>query len=146
MAKYGIKRYVKSAFNVGGWLGYKSLSSNASFIKSMFKNLLSRPHKELTINETFEEARLRMGLSEDEISERCQHFLNMSRVYGSILLMGIIYLLYLASQKQWVATIMMLSFNCMMFSFYFRESFWHIQLRDRRLGITFKDWMRGIIQ
>lgn len=146
MAKYGIKRYVKSAFNVGGWLGYRSLSDNASFIKNMFSNLLKQPDKDLIVSESFEEAQLRMGLTENDISERCQHFLNMSRVYGIILLSGIGYLFYLISQKQWVATIMMLSFNLMMFSFYFRESFWYLQLRERRLGITFKDWVRGIIQ
>jgi intracellular multiplication protein IcmV len=120
-------------------VGVGSLKRTANQILDLAKNLSTI--KKPTHHETFDEAVSRLELSEEDIQERIRSYRNMSRVYLCVFLFGLIYMGYLLINQYYVASVMMVSFSMLIFSFFFRESFWCTQLVQRRLGLSFSDWL-----
>ena len=144
MSKFGFKSRVKSLFNVTGWVGLNSIKEHGSLIRVLFKSVMSRPMVGGDSTQTFDEAIEKHNLTEVDLASREKHFMQMSYIYGIILCLGVSYWLYLGIAGKWSAFVMMFSFNFMIFSFYFRESFWLMQLRERKLGMTFRDWLKKV--
>lgn len=143
MSKFGFKKRVKSLFNVGRWIGVQSIRENGRLIRSLFHVVVQKPDRPTEVR-SFEEAVEHFQLDEASIENRQTHFKHMSWIYGIIFFFGIAYDAYLIWRGQWGPIIMMTSFNFMIFAFFFRESFWYLQMRERQLGLTFKDWWKRI--
>tara|TARA_A100001015_G_scaffold218397_1_gene245493 strand:+ start:6843 stop:7277 length:435 start_codon:yes stop_codon:yes gene_type:complete len=144
MFKHGFKNRLKSLFNLSAWLGVSSLYSGAVFIRKLFTQITDRNYVSDVKHESFDEAVKFYNLSEEELEKRKEHFKLMSWIYGIMLLSGIAYNVYLGVKHNWTSFFMMLSFNFMLFSFFFRENFWYFQIRERKLGLTFMDWLNRI--
>lgn len=144
MSKFGFKRRVKSLFNLTGWVGLNSIKEHGSLIRSLFSNVMARPKASSEKMRTFDEAVEKFNLTEADLAAREKHFMQMSYIYGIILILGVSYWLYLGFAGKWSAFVMMFSFNFMIFSFFFRESFWLMQLKQRKLGMSFKDWLKRV--
>ena len=140
MSMFGFKKRVKSLFNIGKWIGVKSIRENGQLIHSLV-NILIRKSDKSVKHRSFEEAAQYFQLDDETIKQRQNHFKHMSWIYGIILVFGLCYECLLAWQQKWGALVMMTSFNFMIFAFFFRESFWYLQMRERQLGLTFKDWL-----
>ena len=138
MAKKGIKRFTRKFINFSGWVGYSSLKRTASQILDLAKQLYTVRKSER--KETFEEAVQRLKFTEEHIHERLTNFRNMARVYLAVFCCGLGYMGFLVYHKYYMASIMMISFLMLIMSFYFRESFWYTQLKQRKLGLTFSEW------
>ena len=143
MSKFGFKNRVKSLFNLTGWLGFNSIKEHGSLIRGLFSSVMRRPRSG-DLTESFEDAVARYGLTDSDIAAREKHAMQMAYIYGAVLFLGLGYWLYLWIAGNWSAFVMMLSFNFMIFSFFFRESFWLMQLRERKLGMTFRDWLKRV--
>ena len=141
MFKLGFKSTFKSAFNFKSWIGWHSLAQNSSWIRSMFQALVKTPEKSDKV-ETFEEAVSKYGYTPEFLSEQSEKLLLASRVYLAALVAGFCYMLWLYAHKQWMAFIVMGPVNFLIFSFYFRESFWLMQIKHRKLGMSMHDWFR----
>ena len=138
--KKGLKFFSRSIFNVPRWIGWESLRNNASSISQMYRALFKASQKP-AVNETFEEAVVRMGLTEKDLRHSERAYLVKSRFYLVMVVAALCYHGYLLYQQYWASAIVMVSFDFMLMSFYFRESFWLTQIRQRRLGLTFKEWL-----
>ncbi|HJN37797.1 MAG TPA: hypothetical protein QF353_03370 [Gammaproteobacteria bacterium] len=138
MAKKGIRRFTRKFINFSGWVGYSSLKRTAGQIFDLARQLYTIQKAER--KETFEEAVQRLQFSEEHIEERLINFRNMARVYLAVFAGGLLYMAYLLIHQYYMASIMMVSFLMLIISFYFRESFWYTQLKQRKLGLTFSDW------
>ena len=143
MSKFGFKKRVKSLFNVGRWIGMQTIKENGQLIRSLFNVVVRKSNRDTEVR-SFDEAVHYFQLDEESLQQRQTHFKHMSWIYGIILLLGVGYEAYLIWKGQWGAIIMMTSFNFMIFAFFFRESFWYLQMRERQLGLTFKDWLKRI--
>ena len=138
--KKGLKFFSRSIFNVPRWIGWESLRNNASNIGQMYRSLF-KSSSEPGVHETFEEAVVRMQLTAKDLQEAENAYLMKSRFYLVMLALALSYHVYLIYQHYWASALVMLSFDFMLASFYFRESFWLTQIRQRRLGLTFKEWL-----
>ncbi len=138
--KKGFKFFTRSIFNVPRWIGWESLRNNASSIGQMYRSLFKMP-MEPGISESFEEAVVRLNLSEKDILAAEKAYQYKARFYLVLILIALGYHVYLIKQAYWSASFVMISFDLMLLSFYFRESFWLTQIRQRRLGLSFKEWL-----
>ena len=144
MAKYGTKATARRLIHFSSWIGLDSLRSTYRQIREMSSEIMSVRSSERV--ETFDEAMSRLHLSEEDIQSRINDFKFRSQIYLVILILGLMYLFYLIYHQLFTASLMMLSFSMLMFSFYFRESFWSLQLQERRLGLTFSYWFYRMLK
>jgi|AntRauTorckE5430_2_1112549.scaffolds.fasta_scaffold00008_10 hypothetical protein len=142
--KFGFRSTFKSLFNVKSWIGWSAISQNGVWIRDMYGNLL-RPVNTSPVKETYEQACERYGYTPDFLLHQMQQFKKAVTVYLALFGVGIVYMLWLYYQQKWMAAVVMLPLNFMLFSFYFRESFWLMQMRQKRLGMNFKDWFNIVV-
>lgn len=141
----GLRFWTRSIFNVSRWIGWPDIKKNASNIHVLYKVFFATKPVSL-YRETFEEAVDRMGLSEEDIQHIASQYYNKSLFYLGILTAGLLYHIYLIWHKYWAAAIVMCSIDFMLFSFWFREHFWYTQIKIRRLGLSFKEWLQLCLQ
>jgi hypothetical protein len=99
--------------------------------------------KKPVVRQTFEEAQQMYGYTESFLAEQHQKFKQASQVYLIALGIGIGYNLWLLHTKVYLSALVMVPFNFMLFAFYFRESFWAMQIEQRKLGLSVKEWLNG---
>lgn len=142
--KFGFRATFRSLFNVKSWLGWNLLVQQGAWIQGMYQGLL-RPPQVSSVKETFEEAVARHGYTPDFLKQQEANFSLAATVYLAVLTVGIMYLAWLMFKKQYMAATVMVPLNFMLFSFYFRESFWLMQIRHKRLGMGFQDWLNIVV-
>ena len=120
-------------------LGTEQLKSQASSLGKMANDVLSIP-KNKNAMETFEEALARLNLSEADVERRKTQFLRLSRIYLVLAAIVFAYMLYLVIEKATFPALGCLGLLLILFSQFFRYSFWLFQLRERRLGCNFAEW------
>lgn len=134
-----IGRVFKPLVNFPRWMNLDRLMANGRAIIKMFNDMKVR--RPPVRQETFEEAMLRMHLTEDDIKERIRNTLTLSIVYSVATLIFLIYTLYMIFHGH-IGMIIGLLITVLMATFTYRESFWYFQLKTRTLGNTFHDWAR----
>ncbi len=140
--RFGFRSTFKSLFNVRSWIAWDSLRGNASFIHNAYKAVLSAKPS-LSKPQTFSEAVKQYGYTDDFLAKQYEKFLFASRIYLCALVLGCIYLGWLVYSQAYLSAAVMVPFNFLLFSFYFRESFWAMQVQKRKLGLSFSDWVNG---
>ena len=68
-----------------------------------------------------------------------------SQVYFGAFCIGIAYMSWLLLKQKVLAGTIMVPINFMLFALFFRESFWYMQLKHKRLGMKFKDWISFVV-
>lgn len=142
--KLGFLSTVKSLFNVKSWLGWNNLVQNGVWIRKMYTGL-SKQYAENPVKETFEQACQRYGYSADFLKSQELQFSQAATLYLVMLGFGILYMSWLLVKQKLMAFFVMIPLNFMLFAFYFRESFWLMQIRQKRLGMNFKDWLNIVV-
>jgi len=137
--KYGFRRLTKQVFNIKQWLGYDLIRGSGNDVYRLYRSMVTvqRPR----IQETFEEAVLRNGLTERDLAARYQSLQRSTYLYGTLCLASLIYAGFAGHRYGPARLLVGLVFSFVLFAFYFRESFWLMQLRHRRLGHRFRDWL-----
>ncbi|MCP8352357.1 hypothetical protein [Candidatus Synchoanobacter obligatus] len=144
MIKFGLRSAFKSLFHVKSWVGWDSLAKNGSFIRQLLNSLFNA-NAQSAVQETFEEAVSKYGYTPEFLANQEANFQRAARVYLGFFAIGAVYMLWLLIKKKWLASFVMVPINLMMFSFYFRESFWQMQLRRKKLGMTAKEWFHETV-
>lgn len=134
----GVKKTVKSLFNFSAWMGADELRRSGSNIKQLAKSIFSVRNAQY--EETFEQAVQRFNLSEADLKEREKAFGWMALFYGVLMGVLLAYMAYLWVWGTWSSVLMTLILSAVMASLAFRQHFWYFQVRERRLGCTFKEW------
>ena len=143
MAKGKSRKFIKTFLNVPRWIGVDQLSAAGSSIKSLFYSLTTI--KKPQFEETFEEAVKRMGLSEEDLAIKQKNCLIISIIYLLSALGMLIYSYILFAKGFFLATVSAVSLSVLLSSFFFREHFWYTQIKNKKLGYTFKEWFNSII-
>lgn len=136
------KGTVKYFFNIPAWIGSENVTDSGRWVLDLWNRLTHVSKSER--QETFEEALERLGLTEEEIQERYKVFNRMAWLMVFMFFLGAVYTIYLAKTAS--LTILLASFGILVFLFalFMRYSFWAYQIKERRLGSSFSDWMRGL--
>ena len=139
-----VKNFLISFINVPAWMGLSGLRRTAGDISRMSRELFtfSRPPVR---EETFEQAVARFNLSEADLQQRQSAFGRLALVYLFVAGCLIIYAAYLWYKHDYLSVLMTLVLVLVAASFAFKEHFWYVQMRQRRLGLTPKDWFLFLI-
>lgn len=101
--------------------------------------------KKATYSETFEEAMIRLQLTEEDITQRKKEFTQLLYSFIAISVAIILYALYMAIAGKMVASLIAFCLSLYTLSQAFRFHFWLFQLKNRKLGCTLKEWINSQI-
>ncbi len=130
-------RMLKPLVNFPRWMGLAQIRANAAAIFRSFQDL--RMHRPEVRKETFEEALVRLNLTEQDLKERMKTCLTLMILYAFAALCFLIYTIYMIVHGH-LGMIIGSMLTALMAVFAYRESFWYFQMKTRKLGNTFKDW------
>lgn len=123
---------------VDRWMSYDYVKGTTQRTMDVVRDTFTPEYAEF--QETFEEALVRMNLTEQDLADRVREFTFMCRFNLLLTLLVLSYTVYMALFGSFIASLiaLCLSFWCAVQAF--RYHFWVFQIRQRRLGCTFKEW------
>lgn len=136
------KGFFGSTFQFSRWMGMAEIKNNATAIKDLFNSITDKEKPEFT--ETFEEAVIRLELTESEITQRTLNFLKLTWVYLFFAFCVLVYAAYLYYMGDILGMFMCFPVISVLCSFSFKEHFWYTQMKHRRLGMSAKDWFESL--
>lgn len=139
----GLRAYISRTFNLYQWAGAKSLISSGKGIRGLFHEMTRV--KQAVRKETFAQAIVRLQLTPKDIQKKEKQYRMSSSIYGLFFVFGLIYTTLLFRRSDWSTGFMGLSYSFLMFGFFFRESFWYMQIKNRKLGMQIVDWCYFIV-
>jgi intracellular multiplication protein IcmV len=145
----GSGKALKPFVNFPSWMGWKQISQTGQGIKGLATSIFSRPESKRV--ETFEEAIARLGLDEETIQRRSRGFLKSALIYLLFALGIFAYTVFLMITTSYILAILFsLVLSLFILTLAFRQHFWYFQMKVRRLGCSFEDWvkftLRGVRQ
>jgi intracellular multiplication protein IcmV len=138
-----IGRVLKPLVNVKLWMGLSQLIVNAKAILRNFNGMKVR--RPAVRKETFEEAVARLSFSEDDIKNRMRSCLTLAIIYYFASLLFLVYTIYMIVHLQ-LGMVLGLLITTLMAVFAYREHFWYFQLKTRRLGNSFRNWLTFVFR
>lgn len=138
-SRYGVKDFLKSFVNFPAWMGASHLKRTADDIGKMSKELFTVQSAQGR-EETFEEAVQRFNLSETDLAQRQRAFGRLAALYLFIFFCLGVYAVYLWHKHDYLSVLMTFVLMLVAGSFAFKEHFWYMQMRQKRLGLTPKEW------
>ncbi len=121
-----------------GWDQLKD--SFDSYVRDPAKEIWDRKNKKV-IKETFQEAITRLDMSEDMIIQRKKSFLKTALFFMGIAVILFIYTVYLLFSGLFLGTFISGILVVIALALAFRDHFWYTQMTQRRLGLSFKEWV-----
>lgn len=141
--KRRIRNFFARTYNFKQWLGYGHVKNGATLVSSMASSLLHDIKPTKSIDESFEQAVNRLGLTEKDLISRQQgYFRNFWLMLLLALLLAIycVYNFYIFNfYAGFISMFMMLA----AFSTSIFMHFWYFQIKKRKLGCTIKEWLTG---
>lgn len=139
----GIRAYMARTFNIYQWAGAKSLIDSGNNIKSLF-NAMVRVKKS-TRQETFAQAVVRLDMTVQDVEDKVRQYRMTSSVFALFFIFGLAYSAILWLRYDRMTCVMGVAYSMLMFAFFFRESFWYMQIKKRRLGMSIVEWVKFIM-
>jgi intracellular multiplication protein IcmV len=130
----------KPFLNFSAFVGYKGLKGSVQNLTGMVKDATAKPSLENIPKETFEEAVIRLNLSEQDLTDRQKSFFRMSLFYVLLAVFLFAYLIYLLVSGVLLGVFISAVLVLVSLAFSYREHFWYTQMAHRRLGLTYQDW------
>lgn len=138
--KKTVKKGLLSGLNPMRWVGYEQISGNAKTIKDLVNGLIRKPAKNATHEETFEECLHRFNLTEADVKKRMKNAFRIVIFCLSLSVAMIGYTIYLFVQGLPLSAFVCIILTLVLLAYAFREHFNYFQMKQRRLGCTFKEW------
>ncbi len=140
-----IKATAKFLFDVPAWIGVDNIRISTHWlmqlIRKTFKMKQANAHPA-----NFSEAMQRMDVSEEELPAQEKRFLWSSLGFLGLSLLFLFYTVYLWSQSSFlVTTASFVVFALFLIRAYF-YSLWRLQIQQKRLDCTFKDWLAWLLR
>lgn len=134
----------KTFINPTGWIGYESLKFQNQTMWAVLKNLFTTAKPER--KESFKEAMHRLKLSEEDVKYGAVNYRILAMIFLAIGLLFLIHSFYLLfHHSTFLGWFLGLGASGLFFAQAFRYDFWSLQMRRRKLGITFSDWKQSIL-
>lgn len=137
----GVKWSLKPFFEIPRWIGMTTLKRNAAIIREQAVDIthLGQTKRQ----ETFEAAIARFGLSEQDIILKQHAFLRLALTFVSVGVIILCYAMYLLWHDIAIGGMIAFVVGLLAFGYAFRYHFWFFQIKHRKLGCTFKEWLQG---
>jgi intracellular multiplication protein IcmV len=129
---------------VDKWLGYEQIKDTTVRMRSILTTVMvpARPR----FSETFEEAMIRLNLTEADLQKRQHEFTRLLIFFVGLATVVLGYALYLAFAGSFLPSLITfgLAFYCLTQAFRFH--FWLFQIKNKKLGCTFKEWFHSQLE
>lgn len=137
----GFKKVTKPFVDVPSWLNTREIKTYGNSIIDMGKGLfIPQTPKH---NESFEQAKIRLRLTEKDIQKRRNEFRTLVILFSLITLFLVGYLIYLiVIHSSILAKLITMALILMVLAKLFNYHFWLYQIQKRRLGCSIKEWFR----
>ncbi len=123
------------------WIDLNGLINQNSYLYTTLKNTFSAPTGDKP--ETFEEVVKRQGLTEKDLKEGAATYRALAIVFVILGLISLVYAFKLIlNSSSILGMILGLAVTALFLAQAFRYDFWALQMRERRLGLTFQDWKK----
>ena len=129
----------KPFVNVHQWIGLRNLATMSRGVATAVTNVFVPAKSERT--ESFQEAIERLNLTPQDVQEKQHAFFRIAMVMGAFGVLCLFYMLYLLWSGHLAAGLIDLIVSLIIFAYAFRFHFWYFQLKNKKLGCTFKEWM-----
>jgi intracellular multiplication protein IcmV len=145
MAIRDVFKFTRKTFvNPTGWIDYDAVKNQTlglwSIITSLF--VVTTP----TIVETYEEALVRLGVTDAEAQHRGVLYRRYALIFTLLGLIVFFYSFYLlAVHRTWHGLLLSLCASAVFFCQAFRFDFWSFQIRSRKLGADFNEWKKSFL-
>ncbi len=137
-AGYVLRSYIPITSAIGPDNYKKSFESCKSIIKGVFKR------SKATNPETFDEALERMSITEVDLKKRYIDYQKMYYLFMFLSLGLFFYSFYLLFIGYYFALFLGLAVTALSLVQAFKRHFWMFQVRQRRLGCTFREWWNDL--
>lgn len=134
-----VKKFVKPHVDIPKWVALDDMSDSITNVVDLGKTLFI-PQK-ATFQETFEEALVRLNLTEADVAKREKEFIRLQFIFGGFALLVFAYCVYLLLESNFVCAVICFALISIILSQVFRYNFWAFQIRKRKLGCTFQEWL-----
>jgi len=138
----GIVSGIKSMFNISTWMGTQQLKNQTKALNDVAQSLITPASPKY--NESFDQALVRLKLTEDDLAHRTHEFKRLIAVFSFITFCLLLYFLYLLVERSWLASAGCFGIMLVMIGQIFRYHFWLYQIRERKLGCTFREWLHSL--
>lgn len=136
-----IKGFFKSTINVKRWASTREIKASTKLLTGAAKDIFTTEKHEIH-SESFEEALQRLNLSEEDLQQRQKGFFYSFLIYGII---GLGLLVYSAAifiiTGHFMGGVLSLVLGALALMYAYRGHFWYTQIKHRKLGVTFKEWL-----
>ncbi len=122
-------------------VGWDHLKTSYKNVFASAKAMTDRQDSAHVIKETFDEAVQRLNMSEANIVAKTKSFFRTAILFLVMAVAVFIYALDLLFTGHILATIIALILVVLAFSLAFRDHFWYTQMKQRRLGLSLREWL-----
>ena len=136
-----IKKIMKPAVDVPKWIDYPRWVKRNRFFFRFIKKSFIPHHAKMQVS--FEEALLRLKLTPADLVQRTKVFTRLLWIWIFLFLVTIFYSIYLFSIHAYRGFYPCLGISLIILTQVFRYHFWLFQIKQRRLGCCFRDWLNG---
>ena len=147
------KKSLVSNFNFKEWLGARMLQQSTGVVRDIYKNFRSvsaTPSPGLRDvpmqQQSFAEVMARNGITEEELKRIQQRTKILLKIYGFCFVVVLAYSIFLIARGYYEASLFSFVLLLVLLSFMFREHFNYFQMKERRLGCSFKDWFTALFR
>lgn len=134
----------KTFFSPSNWLGLDNLKTATLGVATVLKSVFRAPKPQR--QESFEEAMKRLELTEADVEAKANNFLNYALGFAILAVCTFIAsFFYLLSYHTIAGFLLCLAVTTLLASQAFRFHFWYFQMKHRKLGCTFDEWKKGIM-
>ncbi len=134
-----IKKIIKPLVDVPKWIGYRQLVETNRSLFSFAKKFFIP--EQATTQESFDQALARLRVTEADLTQRIKEFTRLLWIWIVLLIVCIAYSLHLLTEHALRGFFPCLGLSFVILTQVFRYHFWIFQVKHRRLGCTFRDWL-----
>lgn len=141
----GLKQAGSYVFNfkVTKWLGVDQIKDSTRNIADAGKTIFIP--QQANFPETFEEALVRLNITEEQLQQRKKEFTKLMIVYLILALLIFCYGVYIVvSYRNFMGFVMCIAVTLYALTLAFRYHFWIYQIKNKKLGCTIKEWFLDI--
>ena len=129
-----------NVFNFRSWMDLERIKAFTRYLALGFKGMFIPQSN--TEAENFDEALQRMNITEEELKAKQSALFRLSLLMCGAALAILSYAIYHVFYGSFKAVIISLVLMVIALTLGFRYHFWYFQIKERKLGCTFKEWYR----
>ncbi len=139
--KFGFTRvFFRTFVDIKRWLNYDEVKGGLKTTVDLFNKFFSS-RREPACRETYEESIARLNLNEMQLLNRKKVLLYSSLIYFFVAIVFFLYSCHQLISKHLFSGFMGLILVFFLAILAYREHFWYMQIRKKKLGCSFYDWL-----